>query len=705
MKFHSVRLQNYRKHADLTVDLAADRTLITGPNETGKSTLIEAIHRCLFYRHRSKAAGLQERMQPKTGGDPTVTLEFSLADTRYTLHKKFRGPTGSQAVLSNDAGGHWEGDQAEEHLQTLLGVDEAKGQQAQAFNSQWAHLWVWQGSAQDEPSGKATGSTAQQLREQLQQQGGLGVIASQRDEAVKAAFVRQADEIFNKKSGKPKKGSRLAEAEQRVSEAQENATAAEQQWLAGQQAADNLAEAEQTLTEQTRRKEEMEKALVPLRQRQAEANELKAALDQQQQAAEQAAARLQTVISNDAAITQIAQQAAEVAARIAPAEQSLADLERHHRVRTQDATDAAKALHAARQRLTAVQQRRDLLTAQRSMLHAASDAGKLGNLLERLAAADETINTLTRQLDAIPAIDQSAIDDLAELEKNLERAELAVQMVATRIDISEAASEICIAERPFTAGEASIITEPTEITFAGGTRLLITPGGGTSLADARQAAAEAKQKLQAHLTELGVIDRQAAIQRLAAREQLSRQIAQHRQEMATLLDGESQTAARDREQASRQKLAAAEQRVAALLERAESDQPEPALPADLAKVNDAMEPVDAEYDNLQQSVNDLSKRHENAVRSQEISADAVQETEEKISTDRENLNKLQIKQQTLEQEYGDPETRAACPVVCDAGPQGRGSRARSLPAETRRSRPAHHRCRHRTLRASDQQCG
>ena len=657
MKLHSVRLQNYRKHADLTVDLAADRTLITGPNETGKSTLIEAIHRCLFYRHRSKAAGLQERMQPKTGGDPTVTLEFSLGDTRYTLHKKFRGPTGSQAVLSDDAGGHWEGDPAEEKLQTLLGVEEARGQQAQAFNSQWAHLWVWQGSAQDEPSGKATGSTAQQLREQLQQQGGLGVIASQRDEAVKAAFAREADEIFTK-SGKPKKGSRLGEAEQRVSDAQENATAAEQQWLAGQQAADNLAEAEQTLTEQTRRKEEMEKALVPLRQRQAEANELKAALDQQQQAAEQAAARLQTVISNDAAITQIAQQAAEVAARIAPAEQSLADLLDQHRVQTQAAADAAKALKSARQRLSAVQQQRDLLAAQRSMLHAASDAGKLGNLLERLAAADETINTLTRQLDAIPAIDQSAIDDLAELEKNLERAELAVQMVATRIDISEAASEICIAERPFTAGEASIITEPTEITFAGGTRLLITPGGGTSLADARLAAAEAKQKLQAHLTELGVIDRPSAIQRLAAREQFSRQIAQHRQEVATLLDGESQTAARDREQVSRQKLATAEQRVAAILERAESDQPEPALPADLAKVNDAMEPVDAEYDNLQQSVNDLSKRHENAVRSQEISADAVQETEEKLSTDRENLNKLQIKQQTLEQEYGDPETRA-----------------------------------------------
>ena len=658
MKFHCVRLKNYRKHADLTVDLDADRTLITGPNETGKSTLIEAIHRCLFYRHRSKAAGLQERMQPKTGGDPTVTLEFSLGDTRYTLHKKFRGPTGSQAVLSDDAGGHWEGDPAEEKLQTLLGVEEARGQQAQAFNSQWAHLWVWQGSAQDEPSGKATGSTAQQLREQLQQQGGLGVIASQRDEAVKAAFVREADEIFTK-NGKPKKGSRLAEAEHRVSEAEENATAAKQQWQAGQQATDDLARAEQTLTEQTRRKEEMENALVPLRQRQAEANELKATLDQQRQAAEHAATRLQTLTKNDADIAQVAQQAAEVAARIVPAEQSLAALQEQHRVQTQAAADAAKALEAARQRLSTVQQQRDLLAAQQTMLHAASDAGKLGNLCQRLEAADETINTLTRQLDAIPAIDQSAIDDLAGLEQHLERAELAMQLMATRIDVGEAASEIRIAERAVTAGDTRIITEPTEITVAGGTRVLITPGGGTSLADARQAATEAKQKLQAHLTELGVIDRTAACQRLAEREQLSRRIAQHRQDVATLLDGDSPSAVRDREQASRQKLAAAQQRVAAFLNRAESDQPEPALPTDLATVSAASEPVEAEYDSLQQSVNELSKRHENAVRSQKSSADALQQTEEQLSTDRENLKSLQIKQQTLEQEYGNPEARAA----------------------------------------------
>ena len=100
MRIHSVTLQNYRRHGQLEVTLDQHRTLISGPNEIGKSSLIEAIHRCLFYRHRSKAAGLLDRMQPRTGGDPEVTLEFSIGDTDYTLYKKFRGATGFQELVT-----------------------------------------------------------------------------------------------------------------------------------------------------------------------------------------------------------------------------------------------------------------------------------------------------------------------------------------------------------------------------------------------------------------------------------------------------------------------------------------------------------------------------------------------------------------------------------------------------------------------------
>ena len=93
-------------------------------------------------------------MQPWTGGDPEVTLGFSIGGRRYTLSKKLRGGTGSWAYLSY-AEKRLERDAAEEELQRLLHVEEIRANKADVFNSQWAHLWVWQGSAPDEPSGTA----------------------------------------------------------------------------------------------------------------------------------------------------------------------------------------------------------------------------------------------------------------------------------------------------------------------------------------------------------------------------------------------------------------------------------------------------------------------------------------------------------------------------------------------------------------------
>ena len=113
----------------------------------------------------------------------------------------------------------------------------------------------------------------------------------ERDEAVKAAFVGQADAIFGK-AGKPKQNSRLGQAETRRAAAAERLQTAEQQWQAGQEATGRLALADTTIAEQTTRRAESEATLVPLRQRKAKADRLAEQLAEQQQAAEQAAADL-----------------------------------------------------------------------------------------------------------------------------------------------------------------------------------------------------------------------------------------------------------------------------------------------------------------------------------------------------------------------------------------------------------------------------
>ena len=53
MRLLSLNVRNYRIHRDLTLDFDPSRNLIGGTNETGKSTLAEAIHRALFMRHRA----------------------------------------------------------------------------------------------------------------------------------------------------------------------------------------------------------------------------------------------------------------------------------------------------------------------------------------------------------------------------------------------------------------------------------------------------------------------------------------------------------------------------------------------------------------------------------------------------------------------------------------------------------------------------
>ena len=99
MKFLSLTVRNYRLHRDTTVAFAHDFTLIGGPNETGKSTLVEALHRVLFL----KAAGgsqLRQAMQSTLhGGHPEVILHFEVGGVRHELHKKFSGANGT-ATLS-----------------------------------------------------------------------------------------------------------------------------------------------------------------------------------------------------------------------------------------------------------------------------------------------------------------------------------------------------------------------------------------------------------------------------------------------------------------------------------------------------------------------------------------------------------------------------------------------------------------------------
>ena len=68
MRLIACRLQNVRRHRALELCFGRELTLIAGANETGKSTLVEALHKALFLRATATGRGVEElRSRPHPG--------------------------------------------------------------------------------------------------------------------------------------------------------------------------------------------------------------------------------------------------------------------------------------------------------------------------------------------------------------------------------------------------------------------------------------------------------------------------------------------------------------------------------------------------------------------------------------------------------------------------------------------------------------
>jgi hypothetical protein len=198
MHLVSVIVRNYRVHRELAVAFDPRWTLIGGPNEAGKSTLVEAIHRALFL----KAKGNTEHhraMRSRSGGNPEVELAFECGGVSYTIRKRF-GPSGS-AQLLQPTGEPLNGEEAEQKLAELLSIKPSPGGLCRV---KWAHLWVWQGRACEDPSTHAS-NIKDDLLNRLQERGAAVLLQSERDTRVAARIAAMHEEIFTA-SGKPKSG-------------------------------------------------------------------------------------------------------------------------------------------------------------------------------------------------------------------------------------------------------------------------------------------------------------------------------------------------------------------------------------------------------------------------------------------------------------------------------------------------------------------
>ena len=201
MKLRSLALNQFKKFtAPMRLDGINDGlNVVVGPNEMGKSTLLNALRAALFEKYSSKAHPITALQNDRNHAAPVVELAFDLDDGLYRITKRFiKKP---YARLSCPDGRTLEGDAAEEALRNLLGFDEPGKTGAKPETlGMWNVLWVQQGQsfgALDLPE-----SARSNLHGALESEVGT-VLGGRRGRALPLAIEKQLGELVTS-NGKPK---------------------------------------------------------------------------------------------------------------------------------------------------------------------------------------------------------------------------------------------------------------------------------------------------------------------------------------------------------------------------------------------------------------------------------------------------------------------------------------------------------------------
>ena len=201
MKLRSLALNQFKKFTTpmRLDDIDDGLSVVVGPNEMGKSTLLDALRAALFEKYSSKAQPITALQNYRNQAAPVVELVFELDDGLYKITKRFiKKP---YAHLSCPDGRALEGDEAEDTLRNLLGFDEPGKSGAKPETlGMWNVLWVQQGQSfggLDLPE-----SARSNLHSALESEVG-SILGGRRGRALPQAIEKQLGDLVTS-NGKPR---------------------------------------------------------------------------------------------------------------------------------------------------------------------------------------------------------------------------------------------------------------------------------------------------------------------------------------------------------------------------------------------------------------------------------------------------------------------------------------------------------------------
>lgn len=148
MKIRSIAVNQFKKFTTpmCLADIDDGLNIVVGPNEMGKSTLLDALRAALFERYSSRAQPIRALQNDRNEAGPVVEVVFEIDEGIHRIRKRFlKNP---YAHLFCPDGRKLEGDEADDNLGRLLGFDRpgTVGATPETLGM-WNVLWVQQGQS------------------------------------------------------------------------------------------------------------------------------------------------------------------------------------------------------------------------------------------------------------------------------------------------------------------------------------------------------------------------------------------------------------------------------------------------------------------------------------------------------------------------------------------------------------------------------
>ena len=503
MKLRKLSVNQFRRFTEPTRlgELCDGLNLVVGPNELGKSTLLDALRSVLFERNSSRAQQIKALQNDRSGAAPVIELVFEINGAEYTLTKRFvKSP---YARLQCPDGTLLEADAAENRLRSLLGFAEAGNRGATSESlGMWGVLWVQQGQSFGRPdlsdSALASlsaglesevgtvlgGRRGRELPQVIEQQRGVLVTARRRQPRGEYKdTLEHVSELEQRLVGQHQQQLEISETLEQLAEEEARLTRLED---GGQDRIDQeeLTQAQEQLGEVMRHDLQLEAARSELQNRQGQ-------LEQAQRAQSERTSRREELKTDQEQLRQETERLGELQQRERESLVALDELR-------QAATKAEAAAESAMQSETSL----------RGILDRISRSTELSDLLRRqsdVEAAQERLADAQSQAAQIQVTDES-LQRIRQAAEIADKANAQLRVAATRISFEIPGDRLAGFEAdgaPLTDPPATIeAVEAVAITIPERGRILIEP----AVADRDQllrSERAARAELHAALNEVG----------------------------------------------------------------------------------------------------------------------------------------------------------------------------------------------------------